>query len=292
MKKIMFSLLGLMLLVNPMWADEGGDCSSVAGAEILDQVCDEYFRPYACRDLLGANIWAASCLFKTGSSACEDIEAHSYCHQVPGESSERCGILLEDVGAATKITQYYIDVFTDAQKGVQCSFSGEKPDVSYVCSQGYYGTARDESGDDCVTCPQNATCAGGNNSTFKCDDGFCRVTAQSKCVKKTANMQCNANDFSCLGGTYKSGDDCVTCPQNADCSSGTPICNVGFYGLTNNGTCEPCPTNVLASNLKDSAKPTSAKGTNNITGCYIGNGVKFEDASGAGEFTADTYYCN
>ena len=285
MKKIMFSLLGLMLVVKPLWADD------VKCAEVVpEEVCWQYFREGVCESLQAYDNWAGSCLFKTDSSACDEMSA--YCRRVPGESSDRCGILLEDVGAATKITQYYIDVFPDAQQGVSCSFNKEDPDVSYVCSQGYYGTAETEEKHSCKECPQNATCAGGDNSTFKCDDGFCRVTEQGKCVKKTANMQCNDDDFSCLGGTYKSGDDCVTCPQNADCSSGTPICNVGFYGLTNNGTCEPCPTNVLASNLKDSAKPTSAKGTNNITGCYIGNGVKFEDASGAGEFTADTYYCN
>ncbi len=40
--------------------------------------------------------------------------------------------------------------------------------TTYACSAGYYGTATSSSA-GCTKCPDNATCAGGNNSTFVCD---------------------------------------------------------------------------------------------------------------------------
>ncbi|MBQ8367557.1 MAG: hypothetical protein IJX43_00635 [Alphaproteobacteria bacterium] len=77
-------------------------------------------------------------------------------------------------------------------------------DTDYSCAPGYYGTA---TGCDtgCTACPSNATCSGGNYSTFVCN-----------------------------GGYYKSGSSCVRCPQhsasgNYGSSSSGAISNTSCY---------------------------------------------------------------
>lgn len=62
--------------------------------------------------------------------------------------------------------------------------------TTYRCNSGYYGTARSASS-GCTKCPSNATCAGGNGSTFVCAKGY-----------------------------YKSGSSCADCPNNGT-TSGT-----------------------------------------------------------------------
>ena len=42
--------------------------------------------------------------------------------------------------------------------------------TTYKCASGYYGTATSETS-GCTKCPTNATCAGGNGSTFSCNRG-------------------------------------------------------------------------------------------------------------------------
>ncbi|MBQ8293809.1 MAG: hypothetical protein IJX89_00265 [Alphaproteobacteria bacterium] len=41
----------------------------------------------------------------------------------------------------------------------------------YACASGYYGTATSDS-TGCTICPDNATCLGGNGSTFRCAQGY------------------------------------------------------------------------------------------------------------------------
>ena len=65
--------------------------------------------------------------------------------------------------------------------------------TSYKCDSGYYGTATSASS-GCTKCPLNATCAGGNNSTFVCDKGY-----------------------------YNNGTGCTRCPASG-----------GIYGTTAN----------------------------------------------------------
>ena len=62
--------------------------------------------------------------------------------------------------------------------------------TTYRCNSGYYGMARSASS-GCTKCPSNATCAGGNGSTFVCAKGY-----------------------------YKSGSSCADCPNNGT-TSGT-----------------------------------------------------------------------
>lgn len=52
---------------------------------------------------------------------------------------------------------------------------------TYECGEGYYGTAT-AIDSVCTACPDNATCAGGNGSTFVCDQGYYKNSAQcTKC---------------------------------------------------------------------------------------------------------------
>ena len=68
---------------------------------------------------------------------------------------------------------------------VQCTPSGTSCSrcTTYKCDSGYYGTATSASA-GCTVCPSNATCAGGNDSTFVCSRGY-----------------------------YKDGDKCTKCPS-------------------------------------------------------------------------------
>lgn len=63
--------------------------------------------------------------------------------------------------------------------------------TSYKCDVGYYGTATSSSS-GCTECPANATCSGGNKSTFFCVKGY-----------------------------YKTGSTCSQCPASG-----------GVYGTT------------------------------------------------------------
>lgn len=63
--------------------------------------------------------------------------------------------------------------------------------TTYRCNAGYYGTATSGSG-GCTVCPANASCSGGNGSTFICNQGY-----------------------------YKSGSACARCPASG-----------GVYGTT------------------------------------------------------------
>ena len=61
---------------------------------------------------------------------------------------------------------------------------------TFTCASGYYGTATN-SFSGCTACPANATCSGGNGSTFSCNKGY-----------------------------YKSGSSCTACPSGST-TSGT-----------------------------------------------------------------------
>ena len=63
--------------------------------------------------------------------------------------------------------------------------------TTYKCASGYYGTATSAFA-GCTKCPTNATCAGGNGSTFVCNSG-----------------------------TYKSGSGCASCPSPGTSPSGS-----------------------------------------------------------------------
>ena len=63
--------------------------------------------------------------------------------------------------------------------------------TTYKCASGYYGTATSAFA-GCTKCPNNATCAGGNGSTFVCNSG-----------------------------TYKSLGSCIKCPSPGTSAAGS-----------------------------------------------------------------------
>lgn len=70
---------------------------------------------------------------------------------------------------------------------VQCTPTGTSCSLctSYSCDSGYYGTATSASA-GCTVCPSNATCTGGNDSTFLCDKGYYKSsTSCSRCPSET-----------------------------------------------------------------------------------------------------------
>lgn len=77
---------------------------------------------------------------------------------------------------------------------------------TYECAPGYYGTATGlplvgQDSTECIACPDNATCAGGNGSTFVCDSGY--VKTDTGCTK-------------CADGEWMNGTVCEPCPTISD----------------------------------------------------------------------------
>ena len=92
----------------------------------------------------------------------------------------------------------------DSSDNVTCSVNHS---TEYRCATGYYGTATSSSA-GCTACPANATCVGGNNSTFVCNAGY---------IKNSSS--CGA----CMAGNYCPGDNsmysCKTNTNNTDATS-------------------------------------------------------------------------
>ncbi len=93
------------------------------------------------------------------------------------------------------------------------------------CSPGFYGTASTIVDSGCTKCPDNATCAGGNGSTFICNSGYMRNTLGTACIKCPDNGTCTSGILTCNTGYYKTFDSCLRCPQHDD--------NNKTYGTTN-----------------------------------------------------------
>ena len=67
----------------------------------------------------------------------------------------------------------YVALAVCKPTGTSCSAC-----TTYRCNSGYYGTALSASR-GCTRCPTNATCAGGNNSTFVCNTGYYKNGSES-----------------------------------------------------------------------------------------------------------------
>ena len=86
------------------------------------------------------------------------------------------------------------DSWTSSNTGYESAYICDKTCTrvySHQCAAGYYGTATSASA-GCTKCPSNASCTGGNNSTFVCNQGY-----------------------------YKNGSKCERCPASG-----------GVYGTT------------------------------------------------------------
>ncbi|MCM1294380.1 MAG: hypothetical protein NC311_02360 [Muribaculaceae bacterium] len=75
--------------------------------------------------------------------------------------------------------------------------------VTYKCASGYYGTATSARA-GCTVCPSNATCGGGNGSTFSCNAGYYKNgTACTKCSTATGhNSATSAAGVTAITGCY------------------------------------------------------------------------------------------
>ncbi len=96
--------------------------------------------------------------------------------------------LVNSYGVITT-TSYVYDVNCPTEYGGTATCECRQRGVSYKCGGGYYGTATSSS-TGCTKCPDNATCAGGNGSTFSCAIGY-----------------------------YKNGSQCTQCPDGGTTSA-------------------------------------------------------------------------
>ena len=97
---------------------------------------------------------------------------------------------------STNVNSSGVEVTTNRSMKATCSNCHVTPSctiisTSYKCASGYYGTATSAFA-GCTKCPTNATCAGGNGSTFSCNRG-----------------------------TYKSGSGCASCPSPGTSAAGS-----------------------------------------------------------------------
>ncbi|MBQ4070183.1 MAG: hypothetical protein IJD52_02295 [Alphaproteobacteria bacterium] len=132
------------------------------------------------------------------------------------------------------------------------------------CMEGFYGTASTTSTTGCTACPSNATCAGGNGSTFVCNSGYIPNATGTACVSCPSNGTCLNNNLNCDVGYYKQLNICMRCPQHND--------NNKTYGTTGDGIRIGFATD--------------------ITECYLQSGDSLSDAKGTYELTDDCYYQN
>lgn len=116
-------------------------------------------------------------------------------------------------------------------QGCDCSGSTAtcKTITDYRCASGYYGTATSGS-TGCTVCPSNATCSGGNNSTFKCNKGYYKNgSGCTQCASPATTKAAGSYDISeCYipEGTYS--DTTGKYAMNCDCPyAGRDNCGSG-----------------------------------------------------------------
>ncbi len=166
-------------------------------------------------------------------------------------------------------------------------------DIStYECAPGYYGSATNFLSHTCTKCPENATCLGGNNSTFICPSGTLKT--QDACNACPEHATCNGSTtFTCRTNFTKNLDTgtCTcdgfitgtgtnitcnkNCPENATCKDGKITCNQNYY--LDNDSCLACPYNGL----------TNGNGQTLKTKCYIPADREIKLINGTGHFEAD-----
>ncbi|MDE6478141.1 MAG: hypothetical protein K2L95_03205 [Alphaproteobacteria bacterium] len=146
MKKTVFIIAMFIMAIGCAGA-------SHAANEIIGTTCTE-------------SAWQ-SCLTNYGvtyDSSCSN-SACSLCNN----RSSSAG-LTNSFGIVTSTTYRY-ETNCPSSYGGTATCSCKQTSSSYKCASGYYGTAT-SSTSGCTACPSNATCAGGNNSTFSCNKGY------------------------------------------------------------------------------------------------------------------------
>lgn len=119
-----------------------------------------------------------------------------------------------------------------------------------------------------MTCTSPATCTGPNCTAGRCVAGACQNLANQCIAPTTCNLLTNTcqgcrNNADCSGGTpfcdlTLMPTRCVSCRTSADCGGATPVCNPATR------TCQGCVSNA------DCRAPTAicdVGGTNTCVGC-------------------------
>ena len=109
---------------------------------------------------------------------------------------------------------------------------------SYECAFGYYGTATSQTS-GCTRCPANATCSGGNGSTFVCKAGYQKNDAGTGCEKKPPLvLSCPAGQYMDTSQLFKTCKDCPSPGTSASGSTGITSCYIpsGYTGSDGTGS--------------------------------------------------------
>lgn len=139
-----------------------------------------------------------TCYADNTNSACYNMVTGTYDGCYGTTESELSGII-----STTKhyVEQEYMLDSVGATTGtITCSCKSEV--TGYRCATGYYGTATSARA-GCTVCPENATCTGGNDSTFSCNVGYYKNAA---------------------------GDGCEPCPEHVE--SGAQTSSAGVVDVT------------------------------------------------------------
>ena len=140
-----------------------------------------------------SNSCTISCSSVTYDSRCEDNTFCTSCN------------------STTRTNNYGIVVTTGRRITTTCNNCHVTPSCSitsttYKCASGYYGTATSATS-GCTKCPTNATCAGGNGSTYVCNKG-----------------------------TYKTSSGCESCPSPGTSPSGSTSISSCYIPLGTTGS--------------------------------------------------------
>ena len=228
---------------------------------------------------LGTTAWGAStvCYPLTGANAgltgCPNATPDDYyCND---DFCNTCVTTTTTLGGYVATTVNEPGYFCNGTTKFQCSCSMGAP--TYKCASGYYGTANSSGTSGCTKCPDNATCPGGNSSTFTCNSGY-----------------------------YKYNNICAPCPSSgsyATCSGSTLTCAKGYYRNLIIGTssnyygCTRCPQaeddegNLLYTTnayLSPFYTTTSSTGATSSAACSIPTGGTAYGTDSTGAFTYDT----
>lgn len=147
-------------------------------------------------------------------------------------------------GTGTLINSYGIAV--TGRRSIQTSCVGniitptcEVTNVtSYECAVGYYGTATSQTS-GCTRCPANATCSGGNGSTFACKAGYQKNDAGTGCEKTPPLVvSCSAGQYMDTSQLLKRCKDCPSPGTSADNAVGITSCYIpsGYTGSDGTGS--------------------------------------------------------
>ena len=210
-------------------------------------------------------------------------------------------------GGYLKIITYKTTVTGIVPTTNGCNFICEKckSTTTVSCLSGYYGTANSDGTSGCTACPDNATCKGGNGSTFVCNEGY--LKSASSCVKCGTNQTLNEDGTACVckKDYYLYNSTCLRCPDHTKlCTSkGDVHCDTGYYRseISRNGyKCVECPTITDSDTgyavytneaLNTAARGTSSALTTKKEDCYWGEGIYYDKTgmvSIDGDASADT----